>query len=394
MKPLLVRDRLRSALTVERIASLEALIELREVWADVLARSSGSSLFISHEWTVEWWRHFGHGHRLWVLLVRDQADVLAIAPMMVSRTRYSGMPVRMLEFITNKHVSRSNVIIAEGNEEVLSALVRFWRENAREWDILRMVKIPRSSGVMASAVADLTKARLASYGPDEDERLYFIDSTGSIADYWASRPRKFRKNINEARNHLARAGASEYRVIEDREHLDGAISDLFALDQFSRKRNNPGPTAIYDDTEKAFSAALARSLSHCAVHFLLVDGLPIAGLLTPIFDRTIYFLTTYFDNHYEHLDPGRNLIWRVIGHSWEKGNIDRIDFNGNSAFVQRWTSDYEVLEHLSVCHRGPYSFLIGALKSTKRITAPHRMALSKAFVRDSLPRSAAENRMP
>ena len=78
---------------VKRIHSLQNQPNLAASW-NALANDIP---FRSWEWLTTWWKHYGDGHELFVLLVHDdQEKLLGIAPWYVQQRGGAGRVVQFL----------------------------------------------------------------------------------------------------------------------------------------------------------------------------------------------------------------------------------------------------------------------------------------------------------
>ena len=114
------------SVSVELIENTERLMGLREEWNELLADSSADCLFLTWEWLSTWWRHLSGDRRLFVLMVRSQGRLVAIAPLVVRPPGISRiLPFPALEFLGTGSAGSDylDLIIRRGMEEpVLSAL--------------------------------------------------------------------------------------------------------------------------------------------------------------------------------------------------------------------------------------------------------------------------------
>jgi len=70
----------------EVIEEEEGLASLEPFWDKLLERSATRSPFLRWDWIWTWWRHFGEGRKLAVIVVRGhRGEVEAIAPFMLSK---------------------------------------------------------------------------------------------------------------------------------------------------------------------------------------------------------------------------------------------------------------------------------------------------------------------
>src|SRR5262245_32961357 len=87
-------------LRVDKITNMEGLAGLRPVWNSLLAESASRTITLTWEWVTTWWEVFHEGRELRVLVVRENDEVLGIAPLLRRVTRYEGLlHCRRLEFL-------------------------------------------------------------------------------------------------------------------------------------------------------------------------------------------------------------------------------------------------------------------------------------------------------
>jgi CelD/BcsL family acetyltransferase involved in cellulose biosynthesis len=68
---------------VLEINRIEQLDDYRHEWGRLLAETPAASFFQSLEWLESYWRHFGAGQKLRVLIVRDGDRPVGILPLVV-----------------------------------------------------------------------------------------------------------------------------------------------------------------------------------------------------------------------------------------------------------------------------------------------------------------------
>ncbi len=354
-------------LSVERIDSIPELRGLRSIWNDLLERSQHANLFLSHEWITTWCDHFGGKGRLWILLVKDGPQVVGIAPMIVRRAGYGKIPARILGLLTNRHVSRADFVIPTATPEVFAALARFWRDQAAEYDVLHLERVPSDSGTMDFTARALQREGLVVSAPVLDRRLRHLRVTGDWQSYLSARSRNARNNITKARNRIsARSETVTFVCDRDRNRLDSSMASLFALHSIARKRRTD--RAALDERDRKFHIALARDLAEpdgFENWFLTFDGRPIAGLHCIRHGGAIYLLLTDHDSALAQLRPGWCLVEHALREWWGENSTQIVDFNGDSQFLSVWTDRARTTERLSAFHHRPYSRLLSGLRRIK-----------------------------
>ena len=59
---------------IHEIASHTGLLQLKEEWNTL----NLSSIFLEFDWINTWWHHFQENKKLWILVAREEGNILAI----------------------------------------------------------------------------------------------------------------------------------------------------------------------------------------------------------------------------------------------------------------------------------------------------------------------------
>jgi CelD/BcsL family acetyltransferase involved in cellulose biosynthesis len=354
-------------LTVERVDNLEGLAALNRPWTQLLSRCSYRNLFLTHEWAGTWWAHFGKGKELWLLLVRDGEELLGIAPMMLGWEWYGGLPVRMLGFLVNRHTSRADFIIADGRkEEAIGALVRYWQDHNRRWDVLRLVHVPKESGNVRVLEEAIGNSKLAGFPARVSRRILTLPIEGTWEKYLGQQTHAFRKNLRQS---AKRIRESQMTLVSENDpsRVEQGLRSIFGIEARSRKADFREKRMLVNDKEFYLSLGTMVRLFEWRSD-LLVDseGKTIAGCHAAFHERRCYGFLLYHDYSHSAISPGRRLVADLLAECFRRGDVEEMDFNGNSAFIRSWTNHERVCEVLSACNRGLYSLLIAGLRRLNR----------------------------
>jgi hypothetical protein len=101
------------ACSVEIVTDASAFERLEPEWNDAVERAGTAHPFLRHEWLRTWWECFGEGRQLHIVIVRADAQIIAIAPLLSEAVSLCGIPVRQLRLMFNDHTPRADVIVAE-----------------------------------------------------------------------------------------------------------------------------------------------------------------------------------------------------------------------------------------------------------------------------------------
>lgn len=355
---------------VERIDTLRKLEELEGSWNRLIADCPPGevNLFLSHEWISAWWTHFGGDSDLWVLVVKDDNDLMGIAPLMLGRQKYSGLPVRMLSFMDNKHTSRGDFIIPDKKREVIREVVRYLEKHAERWDVLRLVNLPRESGHLTILEEELADSRLTSFPAAASSVLFHLPLPGTWEEYFQQQGINFRKNIRRFAKRLEAAGTIEIVIENGKEDMELSMNRLFELEPLSWKAQHHfahcSPTDILFHKALARKFAAPRSIDN---RFLCVNGSVVGGTHCIVYNGVAYGLLTYYDQSYEELSAGRALFTSMIKDFISNPAVSEFDFNGESKFVRTWTKGFRSFDAISACNPRPYSQIVAHLKKIKRM---------------------------
>ena len=107
--------------------------DIRETWNEVLKLSRSNTVFLTYEWLRAWWKVFGAGQELHILVARDDEGVQGLAPLYLSRPKYLGLiTVPTLGFLGDTDVGSDflDLIVRKGQEfKVIRALIEYLLED-------------------------------------------------------------------------------------------------------------------------------------------------------------------------------------------------------------------------------------------------------------------------
>ena len=358
-------------LSVDRLETIEALRSLEHEWTALLRRYAGQSLFLTNEFVTTWWEHFGEGKQLRVLVVRDGSEVVGIAPLMISRQSYCGLPVRMLGFLANRHTSRSDFIIPERGPEVMAALAAEMRRSAKDWDVLRLVHVPRESATLSLLAESLDAEGLKLFPVEPSRQLCRLAIQGTWEQHVRKQSKAFRDNIRNYRNRFKKTQGAAITRHGRPEEVAPCMARFFALENVSWKSNDD--EVAFDDNDRRFYTVLAERMAlqgGCDIRFVMVGDRDVGGFLSLVWGDVHYFLLNYFDASERHLCPERQLLAEVLEDRWSRPDLKWVDFNGDTAFIRSWAPEHQQFDVLSACHGRLYSSAISGLKRLKRLLVP------------------------
>lgn len=193
---------------IHEINDIEQLEDYRLVWNALLGQTRGASFFQTLDWLQCYWRHFGEGQRLWVLIVTSGGSPIGILPLTVVRETTRVGSLRVLTYPLHDWGWLFGPI-GPNPTATLTAAMQYVARTPRQWDMvdLRWVDHDRCDHgrtERAMRAAGLLAARQVW------KRTAVVGTTGSWEDYLSDKTSKFRNNLRRDEKRLARQGEVEF----------------------------------------------------------------------------------------------------------------------------------------------------------------------------------------
>jgi CelD/BcsL family acetyltransferase involved in cellulose biosynthesis len=342
-----------AAYQVETVSSLEALQALEPVWNRLLDEAGIEHPFLAHEWVVTWWECFGAGRSLRVLLVKDSTGPVAIAPLMLTRTRLYGLPVRQLQLIANVHAQRADFIVPARGEGAYRAI---WEHLVRQrgwWDVMVLPQLPAGSRTL-ERLPRLAAAAGHGWGAWTAARSPRVVLAGSWECYERGLPRKHRSNLRNRFKRLGALGEVALEVVGRGPGLEQALHDGFVLEGAAWK--GQAGTAIASRPElRRFYTRLAKRAAErgwLQLQFLKVASRRVAFGYALRFKDTLYLLKPGYDPAYSAYAPSSLLIALVLRAAFAEGLASYDLLGDDDAWKHVWTDDVQAHTWLFVFGRG------------------------------------------
>lgn len=183
---------------------VEALAPYRPRWASLLLRTPGATFFQSLDWLEAYWRHYGEGRRLRVMLVFDGGEIRAIVPLVLlwGATRLG--PMKMVAWPLDAWGTFFGPV---GPDPVwaMRLAIDYLRSGPRDWDLINLKHLGSAEAEAEGSWATLAGGISGGTYRTED-RTAVIDFEGSWDGYLRSRSAHWRRNFRAAERRLAQRG--------------------------------------------------------------------------------------------------------------------------------------------------------------------------------------------
>jgi len=181
-------------LKVEKISTLRELETIRHDWNRLLKDSDIQTVEMTFEWQTTYWKYFNCDSRLFVLVVRERGNIIAVLPLKISLMRKYLFKLRKMEFLAEDENNYQSFIIGSRSKEVLDCVSDYLVCHKKKWDLLKLKNIPENT-VTADYFIKVSNKDLICQVFDKIKCIFMVmDST------WE----EFRKNSKSDRRKVAK----------------------------------------------------------------------------------------------------------------------------------------------------------------------------------------------
>jgi CelD/BcsL family acetyltransferase involved in cellulose biosynthesis len=339
-------------LVARQHSSPEEFEALHQEWNELLDRSASRSVFLTWEWQLGCWRHFGEGHHLLLFSVReDDGSLAGIAPLRVRRDGQL-LSARAVTFLGATRASSDylDLIAARGREEaVASAVWDALLARAGDWDYLELSDVPDES-IAARHLVRLAEQHGCFVDRVHCQNCPFLPLAADLDGYWKSLGPAMRASVRRKSRKLEDLGIA-YRTISDPEALPAALETLYDL-HAKRWAVRDQSGKFRDPAVHEFHLWIARTLGaggSVRVSSLARGEQIIATLYSFEFKRVFTYYQSGFDPRVPgpglrpgDYSPGSVLISHCVQDAIGRGMVEFDFLRGVEEYKLRWTSELRV----------------------------------------------------
>jgi len=346
---------------VVELNELGPLADFRSRWEALLARTPDADFFRTLDWLEVYWRHFGAGQRLRVLIVLEDGEPVGFVPLAVRQERTKVGRFRVLTYPMDDWGSFYGPVGADPGR-LLAAGLEYVLSVERDWDFLEIRWAHSGSSADNYVTRALDRAGVWRPRRRLHTEIPWIALDGTWAEYWAGRSGSWRNNCRRNERKLARAGSVEHvrHRPDSASRGDGDPRwDLYAecerLAASSWQGGSASGTTLTHETVRNFlrdvHAAAARA-GCLDLNLLTVDGRGAAFVYNYVYGGYVSSLRLGFDPEFRQYGVGTVLMRRLLADSFARG--DRLfDFlPGSWEAKKRWQTSLERSYRYTCCPPG------------------------------------------
>jgi CelD/BcsL family acetyltransferase involved in cellulose biosynthesis len=320
---------------VRTVDDIGSFTDLKEPWNRLVAACPGTRPFLTHEWLDAWWRSFGAGHRLAILLCEDDGGLAGALPLYHGIGRF--LPLRTLRLMGDEGpgaVGLGPFALPGAQAEVAEQLAAHLRSRG-DWETLCFRGCDEGVAAIERAIVGGGGGFSAVQADGSASPQIALPSSWEA--YRAGLSKHRRWDISRARRKAEELGVS-LETVSSADELPGACDDLVRLLE-SRMRHVIGPRFHIDRPTDRFLHLILPSLlaqGRLRLTFLVADGRRIAAEFQVRHEDTMYALIGGFEQEYASFEVSKALFGMAVESAIAEG-CTLLDFGaGVQEYKLRW----------------------------------------------------------
>jgi len=295
--------------------SEESLANLSSYWSDSRHNLNWDPVFVSPGWLQVWWQVFGSEAELFLRAVRQNDNIIGIAPLLVKE--------KTVAFVGSADVcDYLDFIMAPGKErDFFNTML----DDLKEKGINQLDLNPvRSDSTVLTQLADIARDRGYEVTSTSADISLELDLPSTWDEYLAALTAKQRHEVRRKLRRLSEAGRVNYHFVEDRATVSD-VMDSF-LKMFTESRQDKA--AFLTDQRESFFRRLADTMAEAGLlrlGVLELDNQPTAMIMCFDYNDCMYLYNSGYDPEYNDLSAGLMSKVLAIQDSIQKGR-KRFDF--------------------------------------------------------------------
>jgi CelD/BcsL family acetyltransferase involved in cellulose biosynthesis len=330
---------------VEELASLEACSVLRTQWDELAATASNTSVFSTWEWQTTWWKHYGAGDSLRVMVVRENELVVGILPLYSRRVRLAPLvstrELRLLGTGGDTSPDYLGPLIRPMHEAaVATVLAERLVATPASWDVLRL------TDVCPGVFLDVLVERLRKTGADVDvrpgSRIRIVRLPSRWDEYLATMPGDRRRRIGNLRRNVLNKLGGHFEAAVTAAQLPAVFEDLVTLHRKRWDRKGTQTSSFQSATYVDFHReVITRCHDNGWIRLYRIEagGRTVAIFYCYRFRGDVLFYQTGFDPELEHFRLGQVLMGFSIESAIAEGASVFDMLKGEHEYKASWSND-------------------------------------------------------
>ena len=351
-------------LKLKKVSNYEEFKDYKYAWQKLLSESNVSNVFLTYDWIDSCIKNFCKFEDLLILNIFEDENLTGIAPLMIKKYRYFGLPVRAVCFIGTQISDRMDFIIRGNKDEYLSMILDYLASVKEKWDFIDLQEIAEYTGTMDAMARCVKKTGLLNIaGPLK--KSFFIEFSKNKDEIYNKFSKKYRaklRNINARKPGLNFEIERHMGSCADKGKVFTVISEI---EKNSWKGNKRG-TLFSEQRHINFHKDIFERFSNnnwLDVSILILNKKPAAYMYSYFYEGRSYIYSIAYDERFSDISPGTVLMFWVLKDSVFR-DIVEFDFaRGEGSWKSRFTEMSREHNRVRIFKPGAYSGFLYILQS-------------------------------
>jgi CelD/BcsL family acetyltransferase involved in cellulose biosynthesis len=334
-------------LKIEKVDTLSGFQSLKEEWEALLKNHPQPNIFLTWDWLFCWWKHFGRGKGLQILLAKnDQEKIMGIAPLYVTEERWGWQNLWQLKLLGTEPISSEYLDFLASPLNAKAVISEF------------LTHLAKYSQLDLYSFTDL--------GPNSNLLSYYSEPKGGITlvpaeicpiinfpptweEYQLSLSKHTRQYLRQIFKFFIEKKGGQLRKASAQD-VETVLHKLFEL--HTRLWQSRGKSGGFLSQEKQkFHLEVARRFSEngrLGLYYLELDREIVSILYGFTYADTYYFYQSGFDLNYQKKSPGLAVLYYTIQDCFNSGRTSFDFLRGQEEYKSKWANDRHQTYHLLV----------------------------------------------
>jgi CelD/BcsL family acetyltransferase involved in cellulose biosynthesis len=342
---------------------------LKDEWNDFLNGSVENNVFSTWEWLSTWWRHFGEGKKLVILLIEEEKRVSAIAPFVFSKHNFLGFGnLDKISFVGSPESDYNSFVLKERNLKFLELFFDYLTEHF-DWDYLELEDVPEDGPSMDLIRGLPLKTLYKNWEERQSSLCPYLPLPFSMDVLIGKLGRMMRYNLKRYSSKLEREHRVELKEYDEFGSVKEAMQIFFNLHQ--KRWESSGElgafnTQLFRDFHVDLATCFAKK-GWLSLDFLTVDDKPVAAKYCFKYNQKAYVYLGGWDPDYSRYRVGTLSAMYEIEKCIQGGLREYDMMRGNEPYKRLWTTKARRNLELRFVRKGFSSRLYCWLTKKKRI---------------------------
>ncbi|MDD5617769.1 MAG: GNAT family N-acetyltransferase [Candidatus Omnitrophica bacterium] len=324
----------------------EDLLKMKKDWNKLLNSSAHNIVFLTFEWLSSWWENYGEANELFVILVKDGDEVIAIAPLMIKLNNYSNIiKTRKIQFISHNVSDYMDFIVSRNPKECFEAIFAEIVIRKKRWDYAEFAFIASNSPFLEYWKTNIARLKTFMKFINNKEASVVIDmykNINSWQEFKKTISKKRISNLERSSQSLSKMGEFSFNRIKEFPEINSQFSHFITLHK-KRCEKTGVDNLINNQIKINYYTTLARKFSDNGwfdFSSIKLDDKYIAMAIGYVYNNAYYYYLPTFNQDYHKYSPGNLLIKYLLEDFYKEDKIKKFDLlRGKESYKYIWSNN-------------------------------------------------------